>query len=201
MFTDVVLSLIFVACFVFLMNAGLWTNTLTLVNVLVAGLLAMNYFEPLAAWLDSQQPSLTYWCDFFAIWLIFAVAYSALRAVTDFASHVKVKFFLPVDRVGGIVMAAWVAWIMMGFATATLHTAPLARNFLGSFQNDPDTKMLFGLGPDRYWLGWVRRESLGPLCRFGQLVPFDPRGDYILRYGMRRQEFDNSPTLTAGKSK
>ena len=60
-------------CFASLMNNGLWTNTLTLVNVLTAGLVATNYFEPLADLLDKQEPSLTYVWDFLAIWLIFGV--------------------------------------------------------------------------------------------------------------------------------
>jgi hypothetical protein len=70
----------------------------------------------------------------------------------------------------------------------TLHTAPMARNFLGGgFQADPKDKMFFGLGPDRIWLGWVQRESRGALCRVsGAVVPFDQQGDFILRYGARR---------------
>ena len=46
----------------------------------------------------------------------------------------------------------------------TLHTAPLARHFLGgAFQREPDSKMFFGLAPDRVWLAWVHRESKGVL--------------------------------------
>jgi hypothetical protein len=197
MFLGILLIVIFAACFTSLMNNGLWSNTLTLVNVLTAGLLATNYFEPLAAFFEKQEPSFTYVWDFFAIWLLFGVAMLALRAITDVASKVKVRFFMPVEKAGGLLMACWASWIVVCFATMTLHTAPLARNFLGGgFQADPKDKMFFGVGPDRIWLGWVQRESRGALCRLsGAVVPFDPQGDFILRYGARRAEFEQQHTL------
>ncbi len=196
MFTAIVLLVIFVACFASLMNSGLWSNLIMLVNVITAGLLAMNYFEPVAEFLDKQAPAATYIWDFFSLWLVFGVAMVALRAVTDFASKVRVKFFPPVEKAGGILMAIWVSWIIVCFSTATLHTAPLARNFLGgSFQPEPDSKMLFGLAPDRVWLGWVHRESKGALRRLGTMAPFDARGDFILRYAERRAEFEGQKSL------
>src|SRR5262249_19942223 len=127
---SILLFVIFIGCFASFMKSGLWSNTITLVNVITAAFLATNYFEPLADFFDRQEPSLGYVWDFFAIWLIFVVAVSVLRAATDYVSAVKVRFYLPVERVGGLLMAVWVSWIMLCFTTATLHTAPLARNFL-----------------------------------------------------------------------
>lgn len=199
MYVSIVLIVIFVACFASLMTGGMWSNTITLINVITAGLLAMNYFEPLAEFLDKQAPSWTYVWDFVSLWAVFGVSMLALRAVTDFASKVQVKFHPTVERVGGLLMAVWASWIVLCFATATLHAAPLARNFLGgAFQTEPDTKMLFGLQPDRVWLGWVNRESKGALRRLGTAAPFDARGDFILRYAERRHEFEQQKTLTKG---
>lgn len=200
MWISIVLAVIFVACFASLMTGGLWSNTIALVNVLTAGLLAMNYFEPLAEFLDRQAPDYTYLWDFVAIWFLFTVANLALRAVTDFASKVQVKFIPPVEKAGGILMAIWVSWVVVGFTTATLHLAPLSRNFLGgSFQPEPEARMLFGLAPDRVWLGWVHRESRGSLRRLGTLAPFDPNGEFILRYAERRKEFEGQMGLAKGK--
>ena len=197
MWINILLVLIFFACFASLMGGGLWGNTLTLVNVLTAALLATNYYEPLADYFESQDASFTYVWDFLAIWLIFIIAMVVLRAATDYMSTVKVRFFPPVEKVGGILMACWVSWIVVCFATMTLHTAPLARSFLGgSFQPEADAKMLFGLVPDRVWLGWVHRESKGALCRLSDVAPFDARGDFILRYGNRRAEFEKELKLT-----
>ncbi|MBI3838615.1 MAG: CvpA family protein [Planctomycetia bacterium] len=202
MYLNVLLLLVFAACFAGLYNSGLWSNTLSLINVVTAALLATNYFEPLAGWLDKQVPSFTYVWDFAAIWLIFAASMMALRAATDYVSRVKVRFFPPVDQVGSILFACWIAWVMVCFTTMTLHTAPLARNFLdGAFQPEPDSRMFFGRGPDRLWLSWVHKESKGSLCRLREIVPFDAQGDFILRYASRREQFEKQLSLTKSDSK
>jgi len=41
---------------------------------------------------------------------------------------------------------------------------------------------------------------LGSLCRLGELAPFDAQGDFILRYGERRSEFENQLGLTRSGS-
>ncbi len=197
MFLNILLILIFFACFASLLNGGLWSNTLALVNVLTAGLLATNYFESLANFFERQDSSFTYVWDFLAIWMIFGIAMIVLRMATDYMSKVKVKFFMPLEKAGGIIMACWVSWVVVCFSTMTLHTAPLARNFLGgAFQPEAESKMFFGLGPDRTWMGWVHRESKGSLSRLGTPNPFDPRGEFILRYGERRADFEGQLTLT-----
>lgn len=78
MYVSIVLIVIFVACFASLMNSGLWSNTITLINAITAGLLAMNYYEPLAEFLDKQAPSWTYVWDFVSLWFIFGLAMLAL---------------------------------------------------------------------------------------------------------------------------
>ena len=40
---------IFFVCVAMMWNEGLWSNAITLVNVVVAAMIATNYFEPLAA--------------------------------------------------------------------------------------------------------------------------------------------------------
>ena len=194
MWIAIFLALIFIACFASLMTGGLWSNTITLVNVITSALLATNYFEPLANLFDKQEPSYTYIWDFLALWGIFAVSMTILRVATDYVSQVKVKFFMPVEKAGGYIMAIWASWIVLCFATMTLHTAPLSRNFMG-FQSEPSTRMLFGLAPDRLWLAWVWRESRGTLCGLRAIVEFDPQHDFILRYASRRDEFDKQITL------
>ncbi len=198
MFADLLLLIIFIACFVMLMNSGLWSNTLTLVNVITAALVATNYFEPFANWLEAKQPAGGYFFDFLALWLIFLFTVTILRSATDYLSGVRVRFFMPVEKAGGPLMAAWVSWIMVCFVAMTMHTAPLSRNFLG-FQAEPTTQAMFGAGPDRVWLGWMHRQSQGSLSRLKELVPFDRYGDFILRYGARREEIEASPTITKRK--
>jgi hypothetical protein len=197
MMLTVVLLLVFIGVFASVMTQGLWSNALTLINVILAAMIATNYFEPVAGYFDSAEPSFTYIWDFIAIWLLFGIAMVALRAATDYISPVKVRFFMPVEKAGGIIFALWIAWIAVCFTTATFHTAPLARHFLGgAFQKEPDAKMFFGLQPDRVWLGWMHRESQGTMSRFGGPRPFDAKGDFIARYANRRGSYEGVMSFT-----
>lgn len=199
MLLGVFFILVFVAVFASVMLGGLWSNTITLINFMLAGLIATNYFEPVADYLDKNAPSFTYAWDFVAIWLVFGLTMVVLRAATDYLSKIKVRFFLPVEKAGGIVMAIWVSWLAVCFTAATMHTAPLARHFLGGdFQLTPDAKMFFGLAPDRMWLAWMYKESSTTLSRFGGARPFDAKGDYIVKYSNRRGEFEDQLTFTKG---
>lgn len=201
---SLILLIVFVACVAMLGREGLWSNTLTLINVLTSALLAMSLWEPLADYMDREAPTYTYFFDFLALWAVFCVSMIVCRIVTDKISRVRVRFKAPVDRFGGAFVAAWVGWVMVCFVTMTLHTAPLARNFLGGgFQPTPETRMFFGLGPDRKWLGFTQKVSRGtlssppPAGTVGEegLNVFDPQGEFILRYGQRRFQMQKESHL------
>jgi hypothetical protein len=178
----VLLLFLVVMLLAFLGPAGLWGNLLTFVNVVLAALLATNLWEPIADWLTGAVPSFGDYWDLMSLWGLFAVSYLALRAATDFASRVKVKFPKLVELIGNYVAIAWTGWILVCFASMTLHTAPLAREFfLGAF--DGQKPVFFGFSPDRQWLGFVQRTSQGALGR----EMFDPDGKFMIHYAARRE--------------
>jgi uncharacterized membrane protein required for colicin V production len=197
----ILLLLILAICVAFTLHEGMWSNALRLVNLVTAGLIAMNFFEPLADFLEDQvAPSWSYFWDFLALWLIFCVSLLLLRFLTDYTiSRVKVRFLTIIDHWGGIVFGVLCGWFMVCFVTASLHTAPLARNFLFEGFKLPPEKNLFGLAPDVQWLGFVHYVSEGVYCRGlsesemrnGQYGPrealavFDP-DKFIDRYARRR---------------
>jgi hypothetical protein len=87
---------------------------------------------------------------------------------------------------------------MVCFTTFTLHTAPLSRNFLGGkFQEEgPKGANFFGIGPDWQWLAWMHTMSYdGALSHRPEGNEFenvfDPKSDFILRYGARRKAFED----------
>lgn len=179
---------------------GLWSNLLLLFNVVMSGLIATNYAEPLTVWLVGQFPSYTNVLDFLAFWAVFSIAMVVLRGLTDVLSTVKVRFKKPVDMGVGIALSAWISWSVLCFAAMTLHTAPLDRSFLGgSFQTDPEEHMLFGFAPDRRWIAFARSMSLGGLSTSrtpdaanpSTVNEFDPRGEFILKYGERRYQLED----------
>ncbi len=192
-----VLLLIFIACVAFLYTEGMWSNAIRLINVVTAALLATNFWEPVATRLDRWQPSYTYMWDFVVLWGLFAALVMVFRSVTDFLSKLNVRFLKLADRIGSVVLACWIGWVMVCFATFTLHTAPLARNFLGGgFQ--PEKRMLLGMAPDRQWLGFVQRMSQGTYCRSAtpeqwekEVTVFDPRAEFLPKYATRRTRLED----------
>jgi uncharacterized membrane protein required for colicin V production len=186
------LVLVLFACVAMTYAEGMWSNAIRLINVVTAALLATNFFEPVTQLLEGWAPKVTYVADFVVLWLLFAVAMAVLRTFTDQVSRVKVRFPEQVDQVGGALFSLWVGWVLVCFLVMTLHTAPLARNFLfDGFQ--PEQRMFMGLAPDRQWLGFMQRMSLGTFCRSAtpeqwkkQEFVFDPHAEFMPKYTARR---------------
>jgi hypothetical protein len=200
MYLSLLLTVILFGCVAMLWNEGLWSNLISLVNVMIAGLVATSLWEPLATWLDGLIPRGTYLWDFAALWFVFGLTYVIMRAITDLLSRVRVRFKLPVDWVGGILGAVWVGWILVCFTSVTLHTAPLAKNFLrGDFYDTPDDKIFWNMfAPDRQWLGFAQQLSRGSLSTHapegrgdeeGRNV-LDPQGEFIQKYAQRRADYE-----------
>lgn len=198
----IILLVVFFACVAMLVREGIWSNTITLLNVIVAALLATNYFEPLANWLDKMEPSYTYLWDFVAIWAVFCGSMIVLRGVSDKLSKVRVRFKGPIDLAGGLILALWIAWVMVGFTTMTLHMAPLSENFLGFYKTPASTTFL-GMAPDRQWLGFAQSLSGGSLATSGSgeegMNVFDPNSEYIFKYRERRAQFSKQIEMRVRK--
>lgn len=182
---------------------GLWSNTLAFINTVLSVLLAVNYFEPVANFLESKAPTLTFLVDFVALWLLFTLSYAFLGTVTQTISKHRVRFKMPVEMGGRVLMAALTAAVVSAFFTLSLHTAPLVRNPIkGGFQKTPMANNLFGVAaPDRALLGFVQSRSRGALSVSDASGPdgkkeFDPKSEFVLRYGQRRKDLDENMSKT-----
>ncbi|HTU25807.1 MAG TPA: CvpA family protein [Pirellulales bacterium] len=197
MYLNLILLLVFFAVFASTIQNGLWSNMVLLINVVSSGLVATNYYEPVAELFDDFLPAWGVANDIVSVWLVFAGTMGVLSLVTDQLSKVKVRFIKPLDRYGGIALSCWIAWVMVCFTTMTLHTAPLPRNFAGGdFQPDPAARMLFGMAPDHRWLGFVQKLSRG-VYSTSPMNMFDPRADFILKYAQRRAGVENGGSWDA----
>jgi hypothetical protein len=200
----VLLIVVFFVCFGFLFREGMWSNAITLFNVIVAGLLATNLFEWAAGVLERWGPSYTYYWDFLALWGLFALFMAILRGATDLISKVRVRFRKITDQIGSPLLAACIGWVMICFTAMTLHTAPLARDFMGgSFR--PEEKLFLGLAPDRKWLAFVQTLSRGTFSRAAtaqdlreepawqeeKTRTFDPRSEFMPKYATRRANLES----------
>jgi len=155
-----VLILIMVGVIAMLMKDGLWSNALMLINMMLAGLVASNYYEPLAKLLTKQERRGFYLWDVVVLWLLFGVTLLIFRAITDNLSKINVRFPILVEGIGSPLLAVAVGWYALCFVAMSLHVAPLEKEpFKKGFKSQE--KMLFGLAPDRIWMGTVRTASKG----------------------------------------
>jgi hypothetical protein len=183
------LFLIILASVGSLYRDGMWSNAIRLLCVVLAGLLATSMFEPVADGLEKAAPSYRYLVDFISLWGLFVFWMVILRGATDVLSRVRVRFLGLADRIGSAAFAVLIGWVMMSFTLMSLHTAPLAKNFMGgAFQ--PKEPMFMGMSPDAQWLGFVRTVSGGSYCRW-QPKAFDPDKEFMTKYAKRREEIQD----------
>src|SRR4051812_19951754 len=109
---------------------GIWSNTLTLINVIVSGLVAFGFYSPIVAYLDEQATDgqHTYWLDFAIIWALYAVTMLVLRTLMAAASKTRLRFKNPIDTYVGPAIGFISAWVLAAFTLATLHTSPMPKN-------------------------------------------------------------------------
>ncbi|MFM8987007.1 MAG: hypothetical protein ACKONH_13320 [Planctomycetia bacterium] len=194
MIVNLILLAVFVTVSFALWKEGIWGSLVMLCNVLVAASAATAWYEWVVAFLEPRLPSYGYLLDFVAVWGLFCLVLLGLREATDRISRTKVRLRRPVELFGGPLVAALVAWVMTCFTAATLHVAPLPRDLV---QPAPESRMFFGLAPDRKWLAWVRGATLGgPFAVPGSA--FDKDADFIIRYADRRKRLEGEPGLRVG---
>lgn len=175
------LFVLFIAVVLCLLAESMWSNAIRFINVVFAALLATNFWEPTARLLESAAKNGSYWWDFVALWVLFALFVTILQEITKMVSRVNVRFLAIVNKSGGIVFACLTAAVLVSFANFTLHTAPLAETaFQGGFPSQSS------MSPDRQWVRFVSLVSGGSLSKFGTPNRFDG-GKFNSDYATRRR--------------
>jgi hypothetical protein len=163
-------SLIVVGIVVWTVAAeGIWGAAQTFLCTLFSALVAMNFFEPLAIQLKAFLPEA--YTDFVALVGLFTVLVFASRLGAEQLAPSYIQVIPELDTFGRWVFSVMTGYLTMAFLMTSLHTAPLPREFLGF---KPENNNLFGLAPDRQWLGFVQyvsdkslgwsvRQKVGPL--------------------------------------
>jgi len=183
-----VLFLVLAATAALVWFQGLWSAAVTLVNMLLAMIIATSFYEPVCTAVEKigAAASYTYLLDFIVLWLLFAITFGILRSISDLLSPANVKFDLPVEMAGRSVLALFCGWIMVVFVAFSLQMAPLnAESPLGAFAS-PHAKSFLGFAPDRMWLGFMYTRSRPGALGGNQ---FDANADFPLRYHDRRQKY------------
>lgn len=139
-------------------SEGIWGAALTFLSVIFAGLIAMNFFEPLAGMLDAQVPSWRNRFDFIALLGIFAISVSILRELAARIAPVSIEVHPYFYQAGRWVFSAATGYVTVGILLTALHTVNLPfKAFLG-FR--PEAKNLMEISaPDRQWLAFTQHVS------------------------------------------
>jgi hypothetical protein len=170
---------------------GILTAVTMLVNVFIAGLVAFNFYEPLADGLESMFAGsfLEKTEDALALFGLFAGSLGLLRLATHNLATSELGLPALGQQVGAGVVGLLTGYLLAGFLVCMLQTLPWGEKFLGF---DPDAPqagaqpMRRVLPPDRVWLALMHRAGAGPLSESTPNV-FDPEGTFELRYARLRR--------------
>jgi hypothetical protein len=162
------------------------------VNILLAGLVAFSFFEPIAAELDPMLAGsfLHGYEDSLCLMGLFTLTLMLLRWAANALLHSTIEYHVVVQRGGAILFGLMAGYLAAGFLICVAQTLPLDQHFL-KFEAriepaGPAAKVRRILPPDRVWLALMHRASEGSLS-WGEDSSFDPDGSYELRYSERRE--------------
>jgi hypothetical protein len=187
---------------------GLFTACTMAINVLVAGLVAFNFWEPLAALLDPMLAGsfLHGYEDAACLILLFALTLGFLRLVTNGLASSRLDFPAWLQSGGGTLFGLLTGYLVSGFLLCTLQTLPWHRNFMffePKYQTGPEHMLRHVLPPDRVWLGLMHRAGAyafsngedakaGPSdSEYDRSLTFDKYGSFEFRYARYRRYGDN----------
>jgi uncharacterized membrane protein required for colicin V production len=187
------------AGFAMTVREGLWSNTLTLLNIIVSGLVAFGFYSQLVVYLDEEvtDGQHTYWLDFAVIWALFCVAMILMRTLTGAASKTRMRFKHPIDAVGGPIVGLLVAYVLTSFTLATLHTSPMPKDaFGGKLVHDGTFNFA---APDTAWIRFAEFMMYPDTLGYGSKENF---GRYFIKtYSDHREKFDKAPALINKRTK
>ncbi|HZZ81401.1 MAG TPA: CvpA family protein [Gemmataceae bacterium] len=196
--------LIMIGCAYAQYRNGLFSSIAMLFMVLLSGLVAFGFWEPIADLLDPifQNNALTGCEDMIVMVLLFALTLFLLRLALTYLNPEMIEQHGHLQQLGALVVGLVMGYFLSGFLICAMQTLPLDVNF---FDFEPrETNEAFYrpyYPPDRVWLALMRQESAGayswkeepaPKGDSGvdRYVTFDREGTFELRYTRYRRNTD-----------
>jgi uncharacterized membrane protein required for colicin V production len=180
-----------------MVREGLWSNTISLVNIFISGLIAFGFYSPIVVYLDEEVTSgqHTYWLDFAIIWALFCASMVICRSLTAAFSKTRMRFKHPIDPVGGPIVGLIAAWVLASFTLATLHTSPMPKDAFSGKLNYTDADTASPItSPDAAWLRFVESMSQPTALGAGSTDRFGAKA-FVKIYGDRREKFEKATTF------
>jgi hypothetical protein len=189
---------------------GMFTAFAMLVNVLLAGLITFNFWEPLAGSLDNtlQGSFLNGYQDFVIIMILYAVTLGILRMVTHNLAYSVIEFSPTLQQFGGAGVGLITGYLLSGFLICALETLPWHKNFM-DFEPKTRTESEFRrmLPADRIWLALMRHAGAYGFARgavpgcenadspYDRYATFDQGGTFEQRYYRYRRYSDSDDPM------
>lgn len=124
----VLVGFLFFAGVAMTVNEGLWSNTVSLLCVMISGIAGALAGVPIGVMIIEQgdfDEQYAWHCIFVGVWGVFVVSLLIVRIITDRISSVRVRFLPVIDKIGGILMGLFVAVMLASFAAFTLLYIPV----------------------------------------------------------------------------
>lgn len=134
------------------------------VGVVLAGLLAMNFYEPLSdsiVHLLRKDNSLARYGDFVSLLALFITGVMAIRMINSRLLRDSPELPPLMERIAAFVGGFFVGGVVAAVLLTSLHTFPGSRDFGGYFRPEPErrTGPIARWGPDVCWLGFTQHVS------------------------------------------
>lgn len=200
MMTAYTLILMFVVSYAFMVE-GIFGAFTMFVNVLIAGLLAFNFWEPLAGSLEGTffGTFLQGYEDALCLTGIFWLSLVFLRVATNQFAPAEIEVHPAVQRGGGALFGALTGYVVSGFLLCVFQTLPWQVHFLGfdaEYKAEEVTRAY--IPADRVWLALMHRAGLFGFAN-GEEPTFDPQGSFELRYARYRRVDSSHPLQYYGE--
>jgi uncharacterized membrane protein required for colicin V production len=193
----IIFGIVLFATVAMTVREGLWSNTLTLVNIIISGLVAFGFYAPLVVYLDESvtDGQHTYWLDFAVLWALFCIAMVICRSLTAAFSKTRMRFKYPIDDFGGPLVGLIAAFVLASFTLASFHAAPMPKDFLGGKLAYTSADSASPISqPDATWLKFVASVSSPDALGASSTGRFSANG-FVKIYGDRREKFQKAPSL------
>jgi len=177
---------------------GLATAFTMFCNVILAGLIAFNFWEPLADLLDPLLSGSLFagYEDTICLTGLFGVAFALLRVTTNTLSGAVIEFHPLAQRAGGAFFGLATGYLLSGFLVCVFQTLPWHESFWG-YEPDWQTHQV-GLNnvipADRIWLSLMHRAGEVGFARSHHST-FDPEATFVIRYSRFRRYSDRRDPL------
>lgn len=198
---------------------GPWNAILAFFSVIFGGLLAMNFFEPLAGLIAAQSRDMADRADFISLVGLFALFVFLIRLGLEQVAPSNIELPDLAYKIGSWGFGFATAYVTVAVLCTSLHTAPMPRKFLGFA---PERKNLIGItAPDIQWLAFTQHVTENVFARRyaiinenketettyrnfdGLRVMFPSRHvseylpTFVIRYASRRQRIEGRPAMVA----